>query len=94
MSDAHAPAFRRAVLALNGGTSDARIVRLVADYARHAKAELVAVHVVEIDWTLPLDAESVCVHGDGPNATEIAAALRGAALALDFEVAAIPRDDA
>ncbi len=57
MSDAHAPAFRRAVLALNGGPSDARIVRLVAEYARHAKAELVAVHVVEIDWTLPLDAD-------------------------------------
>ena len=29
----------------------------MADYARHAKAELVAVHVVEIDWTLPLDAD-------------------------------------
>ena len=26
-------------------------------YARHTKAELVAVHVVEIDWTLPLDAD-------------------------------------
>ena len=57
MSDAHAPAFRRAVLALNGGSSDARIVRLVAEHARHAKAELIAVHVVEIDWTLPLDAD-------------------------------------
>ncbi|HLO35510.1 MAG TPA: universal stress protein [Candidatus Deferrimicrobium sp.] len=57
MSDAHAPAFRRAVLALNGGSSDGRIVRLAADYARQAKAELVAVHVVEIDWTLPLDAD-------------------------------------
>jgi nucleotide-binding universal stress UspA family protein len=57
MSDAHAPAFRRAVLALNGGPSDPRIVRLVAEYARHAKAELIAVHVVEIDWTLPLDAD-------------------------------------
>ena len=57
MSDAHAPAFRRAVLALNGGSSDGRIVRLAAEYARHAKAELVAVHVVEIDWTLPLDAD-------------------------------------
>ena len=34
-----------------------RIVRLVAEYARQAKAELVAVHVVEIDWTLPLDAD-------------------------------------
>jgi len=57
MSDAHAPAFRRAVLALNGGPSDARIVRLVAEHAKHTKAELVAVHVVEIDWTLPLDAD-------------------------------------
>jgi len=57
MSDTHAPAFRRAVVALNGGTSDARIVRLVADQARHIKAELIAIHVVEIDWTLPLDAD-------------------------------------
>jgi Universal stress protein family. len=56
MSDTHAPAFRRAVLALNGGPSDARIVKLVAEHARHTKAELIAIHVVEIDWTLPLDA--------------------------------------
>jgi Universal stress protein family. len=57
MSDAQAPAFRRAVIALNGGSSDSRIVRLVAEQARHAKAELVAVHVLEIDWTRPLDAD-------------------------------------
>ena len=57
MSDASVPPFRRAVLALNGGPSDARIVRLAAEYARSTKAELVAVHVVEIDWTLPLDAD-------------------------------------
>ncbi len=57
MSDAHAPAFRRAVVALNGGPSDTRIVSLVADQARHIKAELIAIHVVEIDWTLPLDAD-------------------------------------
>jgi nucleotide-binding universal stress UspA family protein len=57
MSEAHIPVFRRAVVALNGGPSDARIIRLVADEARHSKAELVAVHVVEIDWTLPLDAD-------------------------------------
>jgi nucleotide-binding universal stress UspA family protein len=56
MSDTQ-PAFRRAVVALNGGTSDARIVRLAADYAARTKAELIAVHVVEIDWTLPLDAD-------------------------------------
>ena len=57
MSDAEAPSFRRAVIALNGGPSDERIVRLVAQNARLTKAELIAVHVVEIDWTLPLDSD-------------------------------------
>jgi nucleotide-binding universal stress UspA family protein len=57
MSEPTTPAFQRAVLALNGGPSDARIVRLVADMAARSKAELIAVHVVEIDWTLPLDAD-------------------------------------
>jgi nucleotide-binding universal stress UspA family protein len=56
MSDAQ-PVFRRAVVALNGGPSDARIVRLVAQQAHASKAEVIAVHVVEIDWTLPLDAD-------------------------------------
>ena len=57
MPAAHDPIFRRAVVALNGGASDARIIRLIAEEARHSKAEIVAVHVVEIDWTLPLDAD-------------------------------------
>ena len=57
MSDVHTPAFRLAVVALDGGPSDARIIRLVAEVARYTKAQLVAVHVVEIDWTLPLDAD-------------------------------------
>lgn len=57
MSDHDSPTFRRAVIALNGGPSDARIVRLVAEQAARSKADLIAVHVVEIDWTLPLDAD-------------------------------------
>lgn len=57
MVETEQPAFRRAVLALNGGPSDERIVRLVASQAARIKAELIAVHVVEIDWTLPLDAD-------------------------------------
>ena len=57
MPDIDASPFRRAVVALNGGPSDERIVRLVAAQAAKAKAELIAVHVVEIDWTLPLDAD-------------------------------------
>ena len=63
MSDAHAPAYRLAVVALDGGPSDARIIRLVAEIARHTKAQVVAVHVVEIDWTLPLDAD-IAGHSD------------------------------
>ena len=57
MSSTEASSFRRAVVALNGGPSDERIVRLVAELARHTKAELIGVHVVEIDWTLPLDSD-------------------------------------
>src|SRR3954454_2047490 len=49
--------FKRAVVALNGGPSDGRIVKLAAKIARQWKADLVAVHVVEIDWTQPLDAD-------------------------------------
>jgi nucleotide-binding universal stress UspA family protein len=55
--EAREPAFRRAVIALNGGPSDARIVRLVSEMGRGGQTQLIAVHVVEIDWTLPLDAD-------------------------------------
>jgi nucleotide-binding universal stress UspA family protein len=44
-------------MALNGGPTDARIVKLVVMLAKSFKAELFAVHVVEIDWTLPIDAD-------------------------------------
>jgi nucleotide-binding universal stress UspA family protein len=57
MPEVETPPFRRAIVPLNGAPSDARIVRLVASQAARSKAELIAVHVVEIDWTLPLDAD-------------------------------------
>jgi nucleotide-binding universal stress UspA family protein len=55
--DKPAFAFQRAVVALSGHPNNARLVRLVADLARPARADLVGVHVVEVDWTLPLDAD-------------------------------------
>ena len=57
MPEAHTPPFNRAVLALNGGTSDELILRLVTTMAKGTESELVAVHVVEVDWTLPIDAD-------------------------------------
>ena len=57
MPDAHTPPFTRAVLALNGGTSDELILRLTIAMAKDLAAELIAVHVVEVDWTLPIDAD-------------------------------------
>lgn len=55
-SEPHAPqSFRRAVVALSGHPNGQRLVRLVAEVARIHKAELIGVHVVEIDWSMPLD---------------------------------------
>jgi nucleotide-binding universal stress UspA family protein len=57
VADSSAPQFRRAVIALSGGRTDRPIVALAADVARQGHAEIVGVHVVEIDWTHPLDAD-------------------------------------
>ena len=49
------PTFRRAVVALSGHPNGQRLVRLVAEMAKANKAELIGVHVVEVDWSMPLD---------------------------------------
>lgn len=73
------PPFRRAVVAVNGGPTDAQIVALAAEYARHTKAELVAVHVVEIDWTLPLDADIASRSEEAQRVLDAAEAIAEAA---------------
>lgn len=57
MPDKPVFSFRTAVIALSGNPNNAGLVRLVAELGRHSKAELVGVHVVEVDWTQPLDAD-------------------------------------
>ncbi|MGH2512131.1 MAG: universal stress protein [Candidatus Limnocylindrales bacterium] len=74
--DVHQPPFRRAVLAVNGGPSDARIVRVACQAARATKAELVAVHVVEIDWSLPLEAD---IAGRSESAQQVLDVVEGIA---------------
>ena len=84
MGDASEPPFRRAVVALNGGPSDEAIVRLAAEYARSSKAELIAVHVVEIDWTLPLDADIAGRSEEAQRVLDMAeAAAEGAQVTLE-----------
>ena len=57
MSEARVPSFRRAVIALSGHPGNDRIVRIVSQLAHVSKAEIVGVHVVEVDWSQPLDAD-------------------------------------
>jgi nucleotide-binding universal stress UspA family protein len=57
VSESHVSAFRRAILALAGGDCDDRIVTLAAELGRTSHGALVGVHVVEIGWSMPLDAE-------------------------------------
>jgi nucleotide-binding universal stress UspA family protein len=57
VADATKPFFSRAIIALAGGSGDEQIVRLVSELGRPAHAELVGVHVVEVEWSLPLDAD-------------------------------------
>jgi nucleotide-binding universal stress UspA family protein len=57
VSEPQPGAFRRAILALAGGSCDDRIVHLAADLGRVGHGELVGVHVIEVGWSMPLDAE-------------------------------------
>jgi nucleotide-binding universal stress UspA family protein len=79
LADTSAPQFRRAVVALSGVRTDRPIVALAAGIARSSHAELVGVHVVEIDWTLPLDASVADQSEDAQRVLDIAEATAEAA---------------
>lgn len=46
--------FTKALLGLNGGPTDELVVHLGCQLAKPAGAELVGVHVIEVDWTREL----------------------------------------
>ena len=79
MADTSASQFRRAVVALSGGRTDRTIVALAAELARPAHAEIVGVHVVEIDWTRPLDADVAGRSEEAQRVLDIAEATAEAA---------------
>ena len=49
--------YHRAVLGLNGGPTDPLVVRVGCELARGRDFELIALHVVEVDWRHDLDDE-------------------------------------
>ena len=49
--------FRKAVLGLNGGPTDELVVHLGCQLAKSGNGELVAVHVIEVDWRHELSEE-------------------------------------
>lgn len=48
--------IKRVLVALSGTVVDPDVIRLTAAIAKPAKAEILAVHVIEVRWNLPLDA--------------------------------------
>ena len=75
MADKSIPPFTRAVVAVNGDTQDERLVRLVVELARQHRSEVFAVHVVEVDWTLPLDTDIAVRSEDAQRVLDIAEGL-------------------
>ena len=49
--------FRKAVLGLNGGPTDELVIHLGCQLAKVSNAELVAIHVIEVDWRHELSEE-------------------------------------
>jgi nucleotide-binding universal stress UspA family protein len=49
--------FRKAALALNGGPTDELVVSFGCQLAKQTTAELVAIHVIEVDWSHELSDE-------------------------------------
>jgi nucleotide-binding universal stress UspA family protein len=49
--------YRRAVVGLNGGPTDPLLIRVACELAKEKGVELIAIHVVEVDWRHDLDEE-------------------------------------
>lgn len=48
--------LRRIIVALSGAAIDADIIRVAVTMAKPTKAEIIAIHVIEVRWNQPLDA--------------------------------------
>ena len=78
--------FRRAVVALSGHPNGQRLVRLVAELAKVHKAELIGVHVVEVDWSMPLDMD---IAGRSDEIQQVLDVAEGTAEAVRVQLEAV-----
>ncbi len=69
----HAP-IRRIVVSVNGASTDPLVVEYAATIAKPTKAAIVVLHVVEIDWTLPLDGSAAGLSEEAQRILDIAEA--------------------
>ncbi len=47
---------KRILVALAGSSADPDVIRLIASIAKHARSNVIGIHVIEVRWNLPLDA--------------------------------------
>ena len=51
--------LKRILVPLAGTSVDVEVIRVAVALGKPAKAEIVAIHVIEVRWNLPLDAKLV-----------------------------------
>lgn len=79
--------YKRILIALSGSVVDPDLVRVAAALAKPVRAEVVAVHVIEVRWNLPLDAVLDAELDRGERLLEEATKIaRTVGIALETEV--------
>jgi nucleotide-binding universal stress UspA family protein len=74
VTDTRTAPVRRIVVCVNGATTDRYVVEYAAALGKPAKAQIVVLHVVEIDWTLPLDGSAAGLTEEAQRVLDVAEA--------------------
>jgi nucleotide-binding universal stress UspA family protein len=67
--------LKRIILPLAGASVDADVIKVAATLARPSKAEVIAIHVIEVRWNLALDAVLDSETERGEQVLELAAGV-------------------
>jgi nucleotide-binding universal stress UspA family protein len=74
VTETHHQPVRRIVVCVNGASTDPYVVEYAAAIGKPAKAQITVLHVVEIDWTLPLDGSTTGLTEEAQRVLDIAEA--------------------